>query len=333
MAKDKKEKAKELARLFGKKVQRSEVKAAEKAGYSAKAIRAAIDRVGNVGDKASNYMDRQGEANAEAEGPKKVQYANLPGTQGQRVVLDKDGRYLANGKSIGYLEGTKDGRGILYSGKYRVAGNNSADAVNDYLKKSGYRLTPGKNPEKWGIVDNKQITVTREYTDLPWMGMGGGSGASAGATHYLPQGKEYVAIYGKIGGKKGGKKDGKKGDNKAPATSTAAPGSSGNAIIERGQQAEDELYGRAPEGVRPQLLEDYDGTPGSGIPSVADFANGLDRYNQRQIGAMMDIADAKRYESGSILNRWVRGLPDAPDFDSTQELIDTLNSSIKQIKI
>lgn len=339
--KNNKEKAKELAQTFGNKAQRSEIKAAEKAGYSAKQIQAAADRVGNTGRKAAAYMQSSSSSSSGGgggEGPKKVQYANLPGTQGQRVVLDKDGRYLANGKSIGYLENTKNGRGILYSGKYRVAGNKSADKLNEYLKESGNRLTPGKNPEKWGIVDNKQITVTREYTDLPWMSMAGGVGASAGASGILPQGKEYVAVYGKIGGKKGGKKgggNGKGGGGGGSGGTNASTGSgsaSGNAILDRAATARDDLYGRSEAGNRPDLLPNgY--RPNMGIGDVADFANQLDTYNQRQIGATADIADASRYQTGSILNQWVSGLPKAPDLDSTDELIRTLNRSINQINI
>lgn len=319
--KNNKEKAKELAQTFGKKVKRSDVKAAEEAGYSADVIRAAADRVGKVGDKATAYMDSSGSNSSDSKGPKKIQYANLPGTPGQRVVLDKDGRYLATGKDLNYIDDTKNGRGALWGGKYRTPQGGAVERLNAYLKESGNRLTPGKNPEKWGIIDTRQITV-------------GAQRAETG----LPQGKEYVNIYAKIGGKSGGKNGGKgEGGGEGSGRSSGSGGSGGsggttNEIVERGRTGMNTITGYNRTGIKPELLTNgY--TEGNAVDDVADYSNRLDLYNQRQIGAMYDIAEASRYRTGSILNRWVTGLPAAPQLDSTDELIKTLNRSINEIKI
>lgn len=338
MAKNNREKARELAQTFTGKVRRNDIKAAEDSGYTTRQIKQAVQRSGSVGSGVQPYIDKQAEKQAEERianaDPKRIQYANLPGTSGQRVYLNASGTGLATDGQLDYLRDVKNGLGSQYGGQYRVATDGSAERINNYLKENNFRLKPGKNPENWAIVDNKQITVQSQATALPWMASGGGSGANAGGGAPLEQGKEYVAIYGRVGGGKGNRQGsgGSGGRNRRGGQQDYTPRETraGNRIVNRYQTAQDNLYGRGNDSGRPQLFSGgY--TPGSGIASVANFANDLDAYNQRQLGYMNDIAEGSRYESGRILNSWVTGLPKAPDYDSTDELLATLTKAIDTI--
>lgn len=337
MAKDNREKARELAQTFTGKVRRNDIKAAEDSGYTTRQIKQAVQRSGNVGSGVQPYIDKQAEKQAEERianaDPKRIQYANLPGTSGQRIYLNASGTGLATDGQLDYLRDVKNGYGSQYSGQYRVATDGSAERINNYLKENNFRLKPGKNPENWAIVDNKQITVQRQPEALPWMSSSG-SGASAGAGPGLEQGKEYVAIYGRINGGKSNREggSGRSGSGNGGGGPSYGPRQSRAAgkIVDRYKTAQDNLYGSGDDSDRPRLFSGgY--TPGSGIASVANFANDLDAYNQRQLGYMDDIAEGTRYESGRILNSWVRGLPKAPDYDSTDELLKTLNNAINTI--
>lgn len=326
MAKDNREKARELAQTFTGKVRRNDIKAAEDSGYTTRQIKQAVQRSGSVGSGVQPYIDKQAEKQAEERianaDPKRIQYANLPGTSGQRVYLNASGTGLATGGELDYLRDVKNGLGSQYSGQYREATKGSAERINNYLQENNFRLKPGKNPENWAIVDNKQITVQRSADALPWMASG-----------ELEQGKEYVAIYGRVGGGEGNRQgSGGGGRNRRGGQQDYTPRETraGNRIVNRYQTAQDNLYGRGNDSDRPRLFSGgY--TPGSGIASVANFANELDSYNQRQLGYMNDIAEGSRYESGRILNSWVTGLPKAPDYDSTDELLATLTKAINTI--
>jgi hypothetical protein len=95
------------------------------------------------------------------------------------------------------------------------------------------------------------------------------------------------------------------------------------------QRAQDHISARTPEGRPPEMRI----RPGTAVEDTADYTNRLGVFNANYSGRMQDRAEADRYQSGRLLERFTGGLPKAPDVMSGQEMISMANQMNNRINV
>jgi hypothetical protein len=228
-------------------------------------------------------------------------------SSGAKGKLDNKGRLIPGSGSTGAGYGS----GLQDKGRLNPT-QQSSKKLNNYLDKTGYSLRGGDGRT---VVGFKTVKTTG-YNN-PFANRNGGV--------QIAGGKETVAIYGpskkerrqESGGRSSGSQSGR----------SSAPSSSGSgapsAVSRTRQYAEDRIYGRVPEGIKPPMFPEGVQVQGRAPEAVADYSDRLDTYNQNLHGWMNDRAVASQYESGQFLRNFAAGLPPAPDVMSTDEMFRT----------
>lgn len=174
------------------------------------------------------------------------------------------------------------------------ADSDSAKELNNYLGETGYSLTGGDGRV---VVGHRTVNTPR-----------GIRGSSKGR-------KETLAIYGPAARSQP--------DSTSGGTQPANSGPAPEAVQRTRRYAEDRIYGRVPEGRKPQMFPQGVQVEGRASEAVANYADRLDTYNQNLHGWMNNRAVASRYESGRFLQNLAAGIPQAPDIMSSDELFNT----------
>jgi hypothetical protein len=228
-------------------------------------------------------------------------------SSGAKGKLDNKGRLIPGSSAIGV------GLGAGYRDNGRLnPTKQSSKKLNNYLDKTGYSLRGGDGRTVVGFKTVKTAGYSSPFANI-----------GSGGVH-IPGGKETVAIYGpskkerrESGGRSSGSQSGR----------SSAPSSSGSgapsAVSRTRQYAEDRIYGRVPEGIKPPMFPEGVQVQGRAPEAVADYSDRLDTYNQNLHGWMNDRAVASQYESGQFLRNFAAGLPPAPDVMSTDEMFRT----------
>ena len=238
----------------------------------------------------------------------------LSASSGNKTKLDSNGRLIAGSS---FTTGVGHGASLRDSNRFSPT-KQSSEKINNYLKKTGYSLRGGDGRK---VVGFKAVN-TPSYSNPV-------ANPNSGGFH-IPGGRETLAIYGPSkkerranrdggGGKRGGGRSSGEG-GRTGGGSTSGPGS---AVERTRQYAEDRIYGRVPEGRKPEMFPQGVQVEGRAPEAVANYTDRLDTYNQNLHGWMNDRAVASQYESGQFLQNFAAGLPKAPDIMSTDEMFRT----------
>ncbi len=233
-------------------------------------------------------------------------------SSGAKGRLDDKGRLIPGSSATGAGYGS----GLLDKGRLNPT-QQSSKKLNNYLDKTGYSLRGGDGRT---VVGFKTIK-TAGYSN-PFANRNGGV--------HIPGGKETVAIYGPSkkqqrggGGGGGGRSSGSESGRSSGSSSSGGSSGPVSAVERTRQYAEDRIYGRVPEGIKPPMFPEGMPVEGRAPEAVADYSDRLDTYNQNLHGWMNDRAVASQYESGQFLRDFAAGLPPAPDIMSTDEMFRT----------
>lgn len=179
--------------------------------------------------------------------------------------------------------------------------SSSAKELNDYLGETGYSLTGGDGRV---VVGHRTVNTPR-----------GIRGSSKVGVTRIPSRTETLAIYGPAARSQP--------DSTSGGTQPANSGPAPEAVQRTRRYAENRIYGRVPEGRKPQMFPQGVQVEGRASEAVANYANRLDTYNQNLHGWMNNRAVASQYESGRFLQNLATGIPQAPDIMSSDELFRT----------
>jgi hypothetical protein len=236
------------------------------------------------------------------EAKKKAQTALSVSSSG-RIQLDSKGRLIPSDHIRGVGSGSAYNKSTSFT-----ADKKSAEDLNKYLKKTGYSLTGGDG----------RVVVGHKTINTPPASFANNYGGA-----YYPSRKETVAIYGPAATSQPEVRRGGSGSSSSGGTRTTSSGSTPSAVTRTRQYAENRIYGRVPEGRKPDMFPQGVPVEGRAPEAVADYTDRLDTYNQNLQGWMNDRAVASQYESGEFLRNFAAGLPKAPDIMSTDEMFRT----------
>ena len=233
---------------------------------------------------------------------KKAQTAISVSSSG-RTQLDSKGRLIPSDTIRGVGSGSAYHKSTSFS-----ADKKSAEDLNKYLKKTGYSLTGGDGR---AVVGHKTVNTPKAF----FWNQNGGS--------FHDSRKETLAIYGPAT-KKPSKNEGRSSSGGSSGSTRPSSSSPTPTAAQRTRQyAEDRIYGRVPEGRKPEMFPQGVQVEGRAPEAVANYTDRLDTYNQNLHGWMNDRAVASQYEIGQFLRNFAAGLPKAPDIMSNDELFRT----------
>lgn len=237
------------------------------------------------------------------EAKKKAQTALSVSSSG-RIQLDSKGRLIPTDHIRGVGSGSAYNKSTSFS-----ADKESAEDLNKYLKKTGYSLTGGDG----------RVVVGHKTVNTPKASFANNYGGA-----FYDSRKETLAIYGPATtSQPEARRGGSSGSSSSGGTRTTSGGTTPSAVQRTRTYAENRIYGRVPEGRKPDMFPQGAPVEGQASEAVADYADRLDTYNQNLHGWMNDRAVASQYESGQFLRNFAAGLPKAPDIMSTDEMFRT----------
>lgn len=197
-----------------------------------------------------------------------------------------------------------------------------------------------KNATRLKATDGSRRKVNQELKANDWF-LSGGDGRVAvgtiglqhegrrnfgsnkiGARWAIEPGKEYLTVYAAAPTPPdSGRRRRRRGDGSGEGpNSSPAPSPQASAAERTRTYAEDRLYGRVPEGRKPEMFPSGGPEPGRAPEAIANYVDRLDTYNQNTIGWMNDRAVSSDYEMGMFLDNFVDSLPPAPDIYGSDEL-------------
>lgn len=234
---------------------------------------------------------------------KKKALKALSVSSSSKVRLDSKGRLIPSGPTSGVGSGS-----AYHNSNSFTVDRGSSENINDYLKKTGYSLTGGDGRV---VVGHRNVETPGAF----FMNRNGGS--------YSPSRSETLAIYGPATSNQrdeSGRERSSGGSGGSTRTTSGSPTPS--AVARTRQYAENRIYGRVPEGRKPDMFPQGVPVEGRAPEAVADYTDRLDTYNQNLHGWMNDRAVASQYESGQFLRNFAAGLPKAPDIMSIDEMFN-----------